>query len=81
MRKGRFGKKSGIKNFRNLTGKLGSLLPRWGVPIYNSVSDLNVTIVQPGDMNFRPRTTFTKLKFFIVRFACVKNFAFNFLVF
>ena len=53
----------------------------WGVLIYKSVSDLNVTIVQPRDMNFRGRTTYTGSNFFIVYFACVKNFPFNFLVF
>ena len=48
----------------------------WGVLIYKSVSDLNVTIVQPRDMNFRGRTTFIKSNFFIVRFTRVKNFLF-----
>ena len=58
MRKGRFEKKSGIKNFRNLTDKLGPPLPRWGVLIYNSVSDLNVTIVQPRPTNFMDKIAF-----------------------
>ena len=49
--------------------------------IYKSVSDLNVTIVQPRDMNFRDRISFTGSNFFIVRFARIKNFPFNFLVF
>ena len=31
---------------------------QWGVLIYKSVSDLNVTIVQPRDLNFRGRITF-----------------------
>ena len=53
----------------------------WGVLIYKSVSDLNVTIVQPRDINFRGRTTLTWSNFFIVRFARVKNIPFNFLVF
>ena len=53
----------------------------WGVLIYKSVSDLNVTMVQPRDMNFRGRTTFTWSNFFVVRFARVKNCSFNFLVF
>ena len=53
----------------------------WGVLIYKSVSDPNVTIFQPRDMNFRGKTSFIKSNFFIVRFACLKNFSFNFLVF
>ena len=57
------------------------VLGHWGVLIYKSVSDLYVTIVQPRDMNFRGRITITRSNFFIVRFARVKNFPFNFLVF
>ena len=53
----------------------------WGVLIYKSVSGLNVTIVQPRDMNFSGRTTFIGSNFFINHFACVKIFPFNFLVF
>ena len=49
----------------------------WGVLIYKSVSDLNVTIVQPRDMNFRARTTLTGSNFFFIHFACIKNFPFN----
>ena len=33
-------------------------LRQWGVVIYKSISDPNVTIVQPRDLNFRGRTTF-----------------------
>ena len=54
---------------------------QWGVLIYKRVSDLIVTIVQPRDMNFKGRTTFTGSNFFIVHFPRVKNFPFNFLVF
>ena len=53
----------------------------WGVLIYKSVSDLNVTIGQPRDLNFLGRTTFTGSNFFVVCIAHVKNFPFNFLVF
>ena len=53
----------------------------WGVLIYKSVSDLTVTIVQPRDMDFMNKTTLTVSNFFIVRFARVKKFFFNFLVF
>ena len=53
----------------------------WGVLIYKSVSVLYVTIVQPRDVNFRSRTTFTGSNFFAVRFARVKNIPFNFFVF
>ena len=45
---------------------------------YISVSNLNVTIVQLGDMNFRGKTTFTESNFFFVRFARVKNCPFNY---
>ena len=54
---------------------------RWGVLIYKSVSDPNVTIVQPKDMNFSGRTSLIGSNFFIVHFARIKNFPFNFLVF
>ena len=54
---------------------------RWGVLICKSVSVPNVTIVQPRDINFRGRTTFIGSNFFIVCFARIKNFSFNFLVF
>ena len=37
---------------------LARSLPRWGVLIYKSVSDLNVTIVQPRNMNIKGKTTF-----------------------
>ena len=53
----------------------------WGVLIYKSVSDLNVTIVQPRNMNFMGKTAFIWSNFFIVRFAHIKNLPFNFLVF
>ena len=53
----------------------------WGVLIYKSFSDLNVTIVQPRNINFRGRTSFIRSNFFIVRFARLKNFSFNFFVF
>ena len=53
----------------------------WGVLMYKSVSDLNVTVVQPRDMNFMVRTTFIKSNFFINRFARIKNCPFNFIVF
>ena len=53
----------------------------WGVLKYESYSDLDVTIVQPRDMDFRSRTTFTGSNFFAIRFTRVKNIPFNFLVF
>ena len=43
----------------------------WGVLIYQSVSDLNVTMVQPRDMNIMGKITFTWSKFFVARFAHV----------
>ena len=49
------------------------LLP-WGVLIYKSVSDLNVTIGQPRHLNFRGRTIFIRSNFFVVCFARHKNF-------
>ena len=54
---------------------------RWGVVIYKSFSDLNVTTVQPKELNFSGKTFFIWSNFFIVRFARVKNFPFYFFVF
>ena len=54
---------------------------RWVVLIYKSVSDVNVTMVQPSYINFRGRTTFTWSNFFIVRFAHTKKCYFYFLCF
>ena len=45
-----------------------------------NVSDLNVTIVQLRDMNFMGKTTFVGSNSFVVRFARIKNFPFNFFV-
>ena len=56
-------------------------MERWGVLIYKSVADLIVTIVQPREMNFKGRTTFIWSIFFIIHFARVKNFPFNFFPF
>ena len=50
----------------------------WGVFIYKSVFDLSVTKVQPGDVNFMGRIIFSGSNLFIVHFACIKNFPFNF---
>ena len=50
----------------NLEGGSG-----WGVFMYKSVSDLNVTIVQPRDMNFMAN-------FFIARFARIKDYPLSF---
>ena len=57
------------------------LLSGLDVFVYKSVFDLNVTIIQPRDMNFMGRTTFTWSNFSIVCFARFKNFPFNFFVF
>ena len=54
---------------------------RWGVLVYKSVSDLNVTVVWPRNMNFRGRTNFTWTNFCFVHFECVKSFSISFLVF
>ena len=54
---------------------------RWGVLIYKSDYDLDVTLVQPRDVDFRSRTIFIGLNFFAIRCARVKNIPFNFLVF
>ena len=59
----------------------GITLLQWGVLIYKSFSYLNVTIVQPRVMNFRGRTSLIRSNFIIIRFARLKNFTFNFLVF
>ena len=53
---------------------------RWGVLIYKSDYDLDVTLVQPRDVDFRSRTIFIGLNFFAIRCARVKNIPFNFLV-
>ena len=53
----------------------------WGVLIYKSVSDLNVTIGKPKHLNFRGRTKINGSNFFVVRFAHHKNCSFIFLVF
>ena len=44
-----------------------------GVLIYKSVTDLNVTIVQPGDDDFMGRTAFAMSNIASVRFAHAKN--------
>ena len=77
------GKEEEIKSKERMRGETKSRTkPRgWGVLIYKSFSDLNVTIVQPRHMNFRGRTTLTGSNFFIVRFAQIKNYPFNFYVF
>ena len=46
-----------------------------GVLIYKSVSDFNVTIVQPGGDIFIGRTAFVKSNFATVRFAHTKNWS------
>jgi len=45
--------------------------------ICKSVSELNVTIVQPRDTNFMGRIVFIGLNFIVLRFAQVKNFSFG----
>ena len=51
------------------------MIHHWGVFIYKSVSDLNITILQPKDMNFMGRNTFTGSNFFHIRFVHTKNYA------
>ena len=53
--------------------RAGSNVVHSGVLIYKSISDFNVTIVQPGDDNFMGRTAFVKSNFVSVRFAHTKN--------
>ena len=53
----------------------------WGVLIYKSVSDPNVTIAPPRNINFRGKIIFIGSDFLIVRFASIKNFPIIFLVF
>ena len=45
----------------------------WGVLIYKSVSDLNVTIVQPRILNIQGRIIFIWSNFFIIYFAHIKT--------
>ena len=40
------------------------MIHHWGVFKYKGVSDLNVSILQPRDMNFMGRNTFTGSNFF-----------------
>ena len=49
--------------------------------IYKSVSDFNVTIVKPRDMNFMGKITYIWLNFVIVRFAHTKKCSLYFLCF
>ena len=81
---GAVGKVRDLENFRDTSFErvptLISSRPYWGVLIYKSVSDPNVTKIQP-DINFRGRTTYIGSNLILVRFARVKNFLFNFLLF
>ena len=61
--------------------KTDLVMERWGVLIYKSVSDLNITITQSRDINFMGKTTFTGSNFCIVFFARIENFLFIFFVF
>ena len=54
---------------------------RQDVFIYKSVSDLNVTIVHPRDINILSKTIFTLLKFSMVYSAHNKNSSFYVLCF
>ena len=56
-------------------------MAQWGVLIYKSVSDIDIIIVQPRDVDFRSRTTLTRSNFFAVHFVRIKNIPFDFLVF
>ena len=59
----------GLNDFSQLGERVG----RSGVLIYKSVSDFNVTVVQPGDDDFMGRTAFVKSNFVSIRFAHTKN--------
>ena len=56
-------------------------LSLYDVFIYKSVTNLNVTIVQPRNMNIMCKTSFIRSKFFIVHFALTKNCSLYFLCF
>ena len=49
------------------------MIHHWGVFIYKSVSDLNITIVELRDMNFKGKNTFIGSNFFDVCFVNTKN--------
>ena len=44
--------------------KTDLVMERWGVLIYKSVSDLNITVTQPRDMNFMGKTKNQNQKLF-----------------